>query len=252
MEYKRKNALLHSIKNNCKCNSCAKIKDLSNCKFGRLTALFIINNNNNISIWKCKCDCGKTYNVPTNRLLNRDTKSCGCLLKEKTADRASKNYSNMNINNINIIKKLNMKNKNGYYYYTAECPICKRIDWKINIINIKNGAATKCKRCLLKQTVSKTCKELLDKVEKLIKYKIIREHFIENYSFDVYIKEYGILIESDGRYYHSFKKRKNIDSYKNKLAVKYNLKLIGVENDNTTDYQQCINKILNVINFNTI
>ena len=32
-------------------------------------------------LWECLCDCGKTHEVPTNRLTNKKTKSCGCLKK---------------------------------------------------------------------------------------------------------------------------------------------------------------------------
>lgn len=32
--------------------------------------------------WKCRCACGKTKVVPTERLRNGDTGSCGCLKKD--------------------------------------------------------------------------------------------------------------------------------------------------------------------------
>lgn len=34
------------------------------------------------SLWICVCDCGRSINVPTNRLRLGQTKSCGCLATE--------------------------------------------------------------------------------------------------------------------------------------------------------------------------
>jgi hypothetical protein len=33
-------------------------------------------------LWLCKCDCGNTTIIPTNKLTSGKTKSCGCLKKE--------------------------------------------------------------------------------------------------------------------------------------------------------------------------
>lgn len=46
--------------------------------------------------WKCKCDCGNIITVRGTNLRNGKTKSCGCLSKEKAAQR----FSEMNRKNI--------------------------------------------------------------------------------------------------------------------------------------------------------
>lgn len=38
-------------------------------------------------IWLCKCDCGNYVCIPTNRLGNSHSKSCGCLKKDRTVER---------------------------------------------------------------------------------------------------------------------------------------------------------------------
>lgn len=38
---------------------------------------------NGTTIWKCRCKCGKEVNVPTSRLKNGNTKSCGCYHRRK-------------------------------------------------------------------------------------------------------------------------------------------------------------------------
>lgn len=40
------------------------------------------------SIWKCICDCGKTRNVRGHNLLTGNTKSCGCVGREKLSKRS--------------------------------------------------------------------------------------------------------------------------------------------------------------------
>lgn len=73
-------------------------KDLSKQKFGRLT---VINYSHTIkteysrgkAFWLCKCDCGNTLTVPTDKLKSGHTKSCGCFHKERiTTHGESKTY----------------------------------------------------------------------------------------------------------------------------------------------------------------
>lgn len=53
--------------------------DLTNQKFGRLTAKKIIGSSNGCNLWLCDCDCGNTCEVITVRLTKGYTLSCGCL-----------------------------------------------------------------------------------------------------------------------------------------------------------------------------
>ena len=55
-------------------------KDISNIKFGNLTALYPTEKRKVRSIiWHCKCSCGKELDVPIGSLTSGNTKSCGCL-----------------------------------------------------------------------------------------------------------------------------------------------------------------------------
>lgn len=58
-------------------------KDITNKKFGKLTAIKPLgtDENNNVK-WLCKCDCGNEVVVLTSSLTKGNTKSCGCLQKE--------------------------------------------------------------------------------------------------------------------------------------------------------------------------
>lgn len=72
--------LIHGHTNSC---GCLVKKDLTNQKFGKLTALYPLPIKGNIGgvIWHCKCDCGNTKDVSVERLRFGKTASCGCLKK---------------------------------------------------------------------------------------------------------------------------------------------------------------------------
>jgi len=53
-------------------------------KFGKLTLIKTVGKSKNGTFyWECCCDCGNATKVPTSRLKNGSTKSCGCLKKVK-------------------------------------------------------------------------------------------------------------------------------------------------------------------------
>ena len=52
--------------------------DLTNKKFGKLTALYIQEDNDKQRVWHCICECGNECNIEARYLLNGHTKSCGC------------------------------------------------------------------------------------------------------------------------------------------------------------------------------
>jgi len=62
--------------------------DLTDMKFGRLTAIErSATRRRHVSEWVCRCECGKTLNVSTDKLNSGNTKSCGCLQRDKARAR---------------------------------------------------------------------------------------------------------------------------------------------------------------------
>jgi len=52
--------------------------------FGLLTVIKVVRKSKNGTfVWKCQCKCGNTSEVPTSRLKNGRSKSCGCYRKRK-------------------------------------------------------------------------------------------------------------------------------------------------------------------------
>lgn len=56
-----------------------KVKDISNMKFGKLTAIRMVGKTkNHQSLWLCRCDCGNEVVVAGGNLRSGASKSCGC------------------------------------------------------------------------------------------------------------------------------------------------------------------------------
>ena len=66
-------------------------KDLTGQRFGRLVVLEEVSRPEKREVfWRCKCDCGNENVVPTPKLTQNNTKSCGCLKSDKSKERMTK------------------------------------------------------------------------------------------------------------------------------------------------------------------
>jgi len=63
----------------------AKAYDLKGKKFNRLTVIKKDGHKGKKVLWECICECGNITHVMTNDLTSGNTKSCGCLNKEKAS-----------------------------------------------------------------------------------------------------------------------------------------------------------------------
>lgn len=63
-----------------------KFQDITGRKFNRLTAQWPIAKEGSTVRWLCLCECGKIITTTYNCLRMKNTKSCGCLKLEKSAE----------------------------------------------------------------------------------------------------------------------------------------------------------------------
>jgi len=66
----------------------------ANHRFGRLTTVEYVGMCKQGQLWLCLCDCGKNKVVKLSHLINGNTKSCGCLHREKLVARNYKHGRN--------------------------------------------------------------------------------------------------------------------------------------------------------------
>ena len=67
-----------------------KFVDLTGQRVGRLTVIKRVENDGKKVMWLCRCDCGNETTVFFFFFRNGDTKSCGCLSKDKLRERRFK------------------------------------------------------------------------------------------------------------------------------------------------------------------
>ena len=66
-----------------------KTLNLINQRFNKLLVIERAKNQNNKTMWKCKCDCGNEVFVLTSNLRCNRVKSCGCLKVNKLVKRST-------------------------------------------------------------------------------------------------------------------------------------------------------------------
>jgi len=61
----------------------SNFKDLSGCRFGRLSVVSIAGRDKNKRlVWLCCCDCGRSPRISSRSLVSGQTQSCGCRKSE--------------------------------------------------------------------------------------------------------------------------------------------------------------------------
>lgn len=65
-------------------------------QYGKLTVLYRAENNSSgRAMWHCRCECGNELDVLGKSLRNGNTKSCGCLQKQRAAESNMKRSGNL-------------------------------------------------------------------------------------------------------------------------------------------------------------
>lgn len=128
-----KNNLTSGNSTSCGCKRIEKliamrVKDISGQRFGKLIALYPINNSGK-RIWHCQCDCGNECDIQIDSLTTGNTTSCGCQ-KSKGEELVSHILSDLNINFIQQCKfddcinpKTNFKLSFDFYLPQYNCCI---------------------------------------------------------------------------------------------------------------------------------
>lgn len=98
-----------------------KLIDLTGQRFGRLVVMERGTNSADRKIrWRCKCDCGNMTEVRTYYLIRGKVRSCGCIQRDKAANRARKHgFCGTRVYNIwcGIIRRCENQNYQGYKNY---------------------------------------------------------------------------------------------------------------------------------------
>jgi len=103
-----------------------KVVDIAGRKFGRLTALRIVGKKHNNVLWLFDCECGKQTITQGRHARSGNTKSCGCLQRDKATIHGSSHTREYYIWKTMHHRCNNPKTKCYHYYGGRGIQVCKR------------------------------------------------------------------------------------------------------------------------------
>lgn len=121
-----------------------KMKNAYEKRFGRLTAKFPVISNNKKQ-WLCQCDCGNEIVVPYTSLSTENTKSCGCINKDRLLEkwelyREENSIIGKTFGELTVVKFLRSENGRPIYLFKCSCGN----DVELPIGNVKYGNTSSC------------------------------------------------------------------------------------------------------------
>ena len=209
---------------------------LINQKFGRLTVIekadSVFCGGKQRGAFKCKCDCGNEVIVLREKLLQNNTKSCGCLQKE-LYEKIKVDLTNQKFGKLTAISPTD-KRKWGSVVWKCKCD-CGN-DYEVPSHELKNGNTQSC-GCLNSKGEQKITSILQLHEIPFIKEKTF--HSLPNLRFDFYVENNNYLIEFDGIQHFQTKysywdteehllKTQHNDNLKNQWCKENNIPLIRI------------------------
>jgi len=141
-----------------------KYKDIAGKRFKKLVAIKYIETIKGNAIWLCQCDCGNTTKTKTVYLNNGDTKSCGCLNKDKGF------YTDLTGDRYGKITVLSFSHRDNYSYWNCRCDCGREMKMiSNNFIRRKNVACRNCTNVTHNMSKSKEYKSYTHMKERCYK-----------------------------------------------------------------------------------
>lgn len=112
--------------NNKECVSKAQLHDLVGQKFGRLTVMqrgedLVSESKRRKTRWICKCECGKECLVQADKLINGETKSCGCYKTELASKRYTHDLTGKRFGHLVALKRVSKPGSPVLWECVCDC-----------------------------------------------------------------------------------------------------------------------------------
>jgi len=137
--------------------------------FGKLTIIDETRINNKVL---CKCECGVITYKNIYNIKSGDTKSCGCLRKEKMKVEAHKrfqgkspkhfvDYSGRTIGLITVLKRIKNDHKDTWYLARCECGT----EFEVPFSSLRRAKYEKCRCGFENHPLKETLQRMIDRCE---------------------------------------------------------------------------------------
>ena len=144
------------------CTICSKAKnvghhyvDLTGKRFGKLVVQHVSHYDleKRMYYWRCLCDCGKEVVIIGSSLKTNRTKSCGCLVIEKSKNRTYVDLTGKRFGRLTVVGHDGMKRTFRYWECLCDCGN----KTKVKARDLKSGHTQSC-GCLKKERSSEGCR----------------------------------------------------------------------------------------------
>jgi hypothetical protein len=117
-----------------------KIQDITGQRFGRLVVTGYHKEGKNRLLWVCICDCGNEKILPRNRLVDGQTRSCGCFNKDSAHQRQLKDMTGKKFTRLTVTATHIKRGKATAWLCICDCG--KEV--YVNGGNLRNGQIKSC------------------------------------------------------------------------------------------------------------
>ncbi|NWO12705.1 hypothetical protein [Virgibacillus sp.] len=116
--------------------------DITGERYGKLTVLEELKQHGSKRRWLCKCNCGNLAIVLMDSLRSGNTRSCGCLKPERSAEVNTRDLINKKFNKLTVIKKLGTHPSTKSILWLCKCE-CGNYS-KVTTANLVSGNTMSC------------------------------------------------------------------------------------------------------------
>jgi hypothetical protein len=205
--------------------------------FGRLKVVSLDHNENGHNYYKCLCLCGNTTIVDGNWLRSGNTKSCGCLAKERRKE--FDDLSGQRFGKLVVMGRAPYKGKGHGTRFLCKCDCGGTAIVPRHSLLTHETMSCGCLNSKGEYKVAQILTENNINFEKQKIYKDLRTTKFGAPKFDFYIPEENYLIEYDGEQHfrhtnlgwndeEHFKKVKERDELKNEYCKEKGIPLIRI------------------------
>lgn len=207
------------------------------------------------SFWICQCDCGQIVVVSGRHLMSGNTRSCGCLQKEKVSKLNFVDISGKRFGKLVVLERSNRIGKRGERYWICQCD-CGTIK-EIGSSHLLQGHTLSC-GCI-KSYGEKEIQKILENLnisyitQKSFSDLKSKKNMVLRFDFEVLYKNKKILIEYQGEQHYKkinffggeegFLQRKEHDDLKRQYCKRNNIPLIEYSYNETISQEKLLNKL---------